>query len=115
MQLANGYYVWRKQQIGNLTTGTDPVKWNYSITNEYLKIFATGYELENYFTISDEKINPLVKDGFVFIKTKLSVSVTQNNIFVRSCVSSRPVGITVCTDNKCLFCTCNFYKGVFFW
>ena len=36
-QLGNGYYVWRKQQINSVTVlALVPVKWNYSITNEYL-------------------------------------------------------------------------------
>ncbi len=43
-KLANGFYVWFRKQAGSYTAiGLVPVKWNYSITNEYLvNSFATG-------------------------------------------------------------------------
>ncbi len=121
MQLANGYYVWRKQQVGNLTTlALIPVKWNYSITNEYLKnSFATGYELENYFTISDdENLNPIVsKEGkFLFsLKQNLTISVSQNNIV--AAILRILAGVLVLLFVQILavyFVQRNFYRGVLF-
>ena len=120
-QLANGYYVWRKQEAGNIVTlALIPVKWNYSITNEYLKnSFATGYELENYFTISDdESINPIVsKDGnFLFsLKQNLTISVSQNNIV--AAVLRILAGVLVLLFMQILAVYTvqrNFYKGVLF-
>jgi two-component system, NtrC family, nitrogen regulation sensor histidine kinase NtrY len=121
MQLANGYYVWRKQQTGNLISlALIPVKWNYSITNEYLKnTFATGYELENYFTISDdETINPVTsKEGnFLFsLKQKLIVSVAQNNIV--AAILRILAGVLILLFVQILavyFVQRNFYTGVLF-
>ncbi len=121
MQLANGYYVWRKHQVGKLTTlALIPVKWNYSITNEYLRnSFATGYELENYFTISeDESINPILsKDGnFLFsLKQNLTVSVTQNNIV--AAILRILAGVLVLLFVQIIsvyFVQRNFYRGVLF-
>ncbi len=37
-QMANGFYVWEKKEINNkLVIQLIPIKWNYAITNEYLK------------------------------------------------------------------------------
>ena len=38
VQLQNGYYVWRKVNVGQgIVLALIPIKWNYVITNEYLK------------------------------------------------------------------------------
>lgn len=56
-QLSNGFYVWRKKQLGEyLAVALIPVKWNYSITNEYLKNqFVVGDNIENEYMISGSK------------------------------------------------------------
>ncbi|HEY6436412.1 MAG TPA: hypothetical protein VIY47_07465, partial [Ignavibacteriaceae bacterium] len=53
IHLANGEYVWRKNKINGLTVlALIPVRWNYTITNEYLKnSFAIGNGLENNYVI----------------------------------------------------------------
>lgn len=86
MELSNGYYTWRKKQDDSLTAlALIPVKWNYSVTNEYLKnTFAVSKGLENYFAISNEPKGNMVhsKDGkFLFSLTqKLTISIAENNI-----------------------------------
>ena len=54
IQLANGFYVWRRNDInGFAALALIPVKWNYAITNEYLEnSFAAGSHLANKFIIS---------------------------------------------------------------
>ncbi len=57
IQLQNGYYVWRKVQVSNgIAIALIPVKWNYVITNDYLKnSFVIGEDLENNYDISIEQ------------------------------------------------------------
>lgn len=121
VQLVNGFYVWRKHQSGNvITLALIPIKWNYSITNEYLKnTFTTGYELENYFAISaDETINPVLsKDGnFLFsLKQNLTVSVPQNNIV--AAVLRILAGLLILLFVQIIavyIVQRNFYRGVLF-
>jgi len=54
VQLQNGYYVWRKANTHQgVAIALIPVKWNYIITNEYLKnSFVVGNDIENNFDIS---------------------------------------------------------------
>jgi signal transduction histidine kinase len=54
IQLSNGYYVWQKIHADNtIAIALIPVKWNYVITNDYLKnSFATGEELEKNYDIT---------------------------------------------------------------
>ncbi len=56
VQLQNGYYVWRKAKVINgIAIALIPVKWNYIVTNDYLKnTFVIGEELENNYDISLE-------------------------------------------------------------
>lgn len=85
VQLGNGYYVWRKLQDNNLTLlGLVPVKWNYSITNEYLiNSFATGKGLENDFAITETENRNAVKSKegtFLFsLEQKTVLGVHGNN------------------------------------
>lgn len=56
IKLPNGYYVWRKQKLAGLVAvQLIPVKWDYSITNDYLKnSFVAGEGIENSYEISYE-------------------------------------------------------------
>lgn len=86
VQLNNGYYVWRKYHYSNITTmALIPVKWNYSVTNEYLKnTFAIGNELENSFSLTETENENSIrsKEGtFLFsFQQKLITNIPQNNI-----------------------------------
>lgn len=57
VELSNGYYVWNKVRSATYTAvALIPVKWNYSITNEYLKNkFAIGDNIENEYTLTNHK------------------------------------------------------------
>ncbi len=54
IQLENGYYVWRKvNDASGILVALIPVKWNYFITNTYLRnTFATGRDIERNYDIS---------------------------------------------------------------
>ncbi|HMI79139.1 MAG TPA: hypothetical protein VK484_10105, partial [Ferruginibacter sp.] len=54
IQLENGYYAWRKvSKASSITVALIPVKWNYFVTNAYLRnSFATGQGIENNYDIS---------------------------------------------------------------
>ncbi len=86
VQLANGFYVWRKQLMNSLTVlALVPVKWNYSITNEYLKnAFAVGDDFENNYSLATEHDQYSVKSkegDFLFsLQQKNVVSVQKNNV-----------------------------------
>ena len=121
MQLANGYYVWRKQQVGTLTVlALIPVKWNYSITNEYLKnSFVTSEGLENNFSISDAETGYAVKSkegNFLFsLQQKTIRKVQQNNI--TAAIFRTAASILVLLFLQVLatnFVQRNFYRGIFF-
>ncbi|MEI7735961.1 MAG: HAMP domain-containing sensor histidine kinase [Ferruginibacter sp.] len=61
--LANGYYAWKKINYRAATVvALIPVKWNYVITNEYLKNnFVIGNGIENNYDISLETAGASVK------------------------------------------------------
>ena len=91
IQLVNGYYVWQKNIINKSLTAIAliPVKWNYSITNEYLNnTFAVGNNLEKRYTISDKETNwPITaKDGtYLFSLEKTAeVTITHNHTIAAS-------------------------------
>lgn len=89
--LSNGYFVWRKKNRGNTTAlALIPVKWDYSITNEYLKnTFAIGNELENSFALSTNINSNAItsKEGlFLFsLEQKIITSITHNNVVAAIC------------------------------
>ncbi len=62
-QLENGYYVWRKiKAASGISVVLIPVKWNYFVTNAYLKnSFVAGEELENKYDISVQPNNTAVR------------------------------------------------------
>ncbi len=86
IQLANGYYVWRKGTFRDLTAiALIPVRWNYSITNDYLKnTFTTGENIENAYTLTSEERGRVIKSkegDFLFSLEPKSVNiVVQNNL-----------------------------------
>ena len=86
IQLANGYYVWRKNEINGLTAlALIPVKWNYAITNEYLKnSFAIVNGLENNYAISNKPNQNSIrsKEGiFLFsLEQNAVITIPQNTV-----------------------------------
>ena len=71
IQLSNGYYEWRKSdRNGIVTVGLIPIKWNYAITNEYLRnTFTIGDNLDKNYDISFTESNASIhsKEGqFLF-------------------------------------------------
>jgi len=89
IQLVNGYYVWRKSTYKNLLAiALIPVKWNYVITNEYLKnSFTAGEKIENIYSISEGKTGTVVKSkegDFLFSLETKSVDVLIHNNLLAS-------------------------------
>lgn len=89
IQLANGYYVWRKSSFEDLTAvALIPVKWNYSITNDYLKnTFATGEKIESLYTISEDDTGSVIKSkegSFLFSLEPKPVNVVEQNNLLAS-------------------------------
>ena len=64
ISLPNGYYVWdKKKAAGNMLVALIPIKWNYVITNTYLKnSFAIGNGFEKNYEIT-------LEDGTVTVKS----------------------------------------------
>jgi two-component system, NtrC family, nitrogen regulation sensor histidine kinase NtrY len=71
IQLSNGYYVWRKAAYMDITAiALIPIKWNYAVTNEYLKnSFTIGHNIEQAYSISQDEnyISIKAKEGNFFI------------------------------------------------
>jgi len=84
--LENGYYVWRKYTAPPYTAiALIPVKWNYSITNEYLQNdFAIGRGIEKGFGLQlTPGANPVyARDGtFLFsLQAQNSSGIEHNNV-----------------------------------
>lgn len=120
-QLGNGYYVWRKVQDSNLTVlALIPVKWNYSITNEYLiNSFVTGEGLENDFTLSEIENENSVKSKegiFLFSLQQKSASGVQGNNIVAAMFRIAAVIILLIFIQVVAgsFVQQKFYKGTLF-
>ncbi|MES2893873.1 MAG: HAMP domain-containing sensor histidine kinase [Bacteroidota bacterium] len=84
IQLTNGYYVWRKSTLNNLTAvALIPVKWNYAIENAYLKnSFSIGSDIEHGYTINQNQsgIEISSKDGhYLFSLETKSVLLSSHN------------------------------------
>ncbi len=83
-QLANGYYVWFKQfNSRGFSIGLLPVKWNYIVTNEYLKndfvlddVSGTKYKLADEGKVQDLSGKPLFGLQEIY-----QTSEKQNNIY----------------------------------
>ncbi len=85
-ELPNGFYAWKKfNSAQGIAIILIPVKWNYVITNEYLRnTFAVGDGIENNYDISEQPTNASVKsnDGtelFSLVK-KAGTIIPKNNI-----------------------------------
>lgn len=94
--LSNGYYVWRRQQHDRLVQiALIPVKWQYVITNEYLKnTFATGSDIERNYDISDQPGPAVVRSAegeplFYLVKKAANILPRNNTV----AIGFRVVGI----------------------
>ncbi len=85
IQLENGYYAWRKMNDAlSITVALIPVKWNYFVTNTYLRnSFTTGKELENNYDISAQPNRIAVKsisgDNLFYLVEKTNSVIPKNN------------------------------------
>jgi hypothetical protein len=89
VQLSNGYYVWRKTEFNDLTAiALIPIRWNYSITNDYLKNnFTIGENIENAYSINlAEGGTPILsREGtFLFSLEPKLVNISDHNNLVAS-------------------------------
>ncbi len=84
IKLSNGYYVWRKNVFNNLVmVALIPVKWDYAITNDYLRnTFSVGENIEKAYAISesDQGIAINSKEG----KFLFSLTATPGNLVVHN-------------------------------
>jgi signal transduction histidine kinase len=86
IQLQNGYYVWKKvSNSSGLSIALIPVKWNYVVTNEYLKnSFVIGEGIENNYDINLEAGAVSVKclNGKVlfYLFKKAGTFIPKNNV-----------------------------------
>ena len=85
VKLDNGYYVWRKQITGNsITVGLIPVKWNYFVTNTYLKNdFVAENKMERDYDISTAATTASIKSisgsHLFYLAEKSGNTVSENN------------------------------------
>ena len=89
IQLSNGFYVWRINTFDNIiAVALIPVKWNYSITNDYLKnTFTIGKNIENVYTITEDDGGTVInsKEGKpLFSLVPKSVNITEHNNLLAS-------------------------------
>ena len=84
--LQNGYYVWHKLVTsGNTLVALVPVKWNYVITNEYLKnAFVTGEGFEKNYDIAMESgsaaVHAINGKTLFYLFKKAGTIIPKNNI-----------------------------------
>ena len=85
-KLDNGYYVWRKlHSPAALTIALIPVKWNYFVTNAYLRNnFTTGNEIERNYDISSQPTKAVVKsmhgDALFYLAESSGSVIAKNNM-----------------------------------
>ena len=89
IQLSNGYYVWRKSTFNNLTAiALIPVRWNYTITNDYLKnSFTIGENIENAYSYHGRRAGTVIKSkegNFLFSLEPKPVHIVVHNNLVAS-------------------------------
>ena len=121
IQLINGFYVWRKKSTANsIAIALIPVKWNYSITNEYLKnTFVIGTELEENFTITQKANANAIhskENNFLFsLEQKIVTSIPHNNTGAIICkiIGCLLVLLFIQIAAK-LYVQQRFFKGVLF-
>ena len=119
--LSNGYYVWKKKQLNNkILVGLIPIKWNYTITNDYLKnSFTIGDKLDKNFGISviQGPYSIQSKEGYFLFSLyqKPNTNITYNNL---AGVVLRVLGGLLCLlfiqIVAIYFVQQRFYKGVIF-
>jgi len=86
IQLENGYYAWRKvSKASSITVALIPVKWNYFVTNAYLRnSFATGQGIENNYDISDQPNNVVIKSlhgkSLFYLVERSGSTISKNNV-----------------------------------
>ena len=83
-QLANGYYVWFKQfNSRGFSIGLLPIKWNYIVTNEYLKNDFTieGILTSYYNLIPNGNVKDIHGKSLFGLQEIAGVTVQNNNIF----------------------------------
>ena len=83
-QLANGYYVWFKQfNSHGFSIGLLPVKWNYIVTNEYLKndFVIEGDLSAHYRLVSNGNVKDINGKALFGLQEIKDVPVLQNNIY----------------------------------
>ena len=121
IQLSNGFYVWRKKSTANrIALALIPVKWNYSITNEYLKnTFVIGSDLENNFTITNKENANAIRskeNNFLFsLEQKIITSIPHNNVLAS--ISKMTGGLLVLLFIQIaamLYVQQRFLKGILF-
>jgi signal transduction histidine kinase len=83
-QLSNGYYVWFKQfNSRGFAIGLLPVKWNYIVTNEYLKNdFVLEEGLSNHYRLTTTgNIKDISGKSLFGLEEISGIPVSQNNAF----------------------------------
>ncbi len=84
--LQNGYYLWKKINLQNeIAIALIPIKWNYVVTNEYLKnAFEIGQGIESNYDISLEEGATAVRDlngkKLFYLFKKPGTIIPKNNI-----------------------------------
>ncbi|MFM2359314.1 MAG: hypothetical protein RLY16_1307, partial [Bacteroidota bacterium] len=121
VMMPNGYYVWRKQQVGQeIALALIPIKWNYSITNEYIKnSFTTGVGLEKLFDISDQpgKNAVMSADGTFLFSLEPTATFTlphNNSISVGLKIAASLLLFLFLHVIGSFLVQRNFYKGISF-
>lgn len=119
--LQNGYYVWRKTEVnGFIALALIPVKWNYAITNDYLKnSFAINKQLANNYAIGYQPNQASIKskEGVFLFSLKQSAVVTLPQNTLLASVLRILAALLVCLLAHLIatfFVKKNFYKGVGF-
>ncbi|MFT3681294.1 MAG: HAMP domain-containing sensor histidine kinase [Ferruginibacter sp.] len=121
IQLSNGYYVWRKANKHSITAvQLIPIKWDYSITNDYLKnTFAVGEGIENGYEISYQQ-KPLsiksINNNFLFsLEQKAFTIIPHNNTIAAILKIAAALLVLLCIHLIATYLVHhNFYKGVLF-
>ncbi len=121
MHLGNGYYVWRKKKFSSfLAVALVPVKWDYTITNDYLKnTFAIGEGLENGYDISDQEnlFSIKSKEGdFLFSLRQKAFTIVPHNNTIAAILRIAAALLLLITIHliATYFVQINFYRGTIF-
>ncbi len=121
IKMENGYFVWKKyQQNASTTIQLIPIKWNYSITNDYLtNTFTAGLNIENFYSLSDQggpfAVNS--KEGvflFSLQQNENSFVVTDNFIATILRILAAILGLLFVQNLAAKIVQKNFYKAVLF-